>query len=463
MTKITCLGAGSHSFGLSTLITLLQSEVLRGAEISLVDINQESLDLISELANWLNSEWDSGKVISSHSSHQNALNGSDFVISAIEVQPRERLWQEDFQLGSQYGLRQPYAENGGPGGFAHAARNVNTILQITRDMEIQCPQAWYLNFSNPMHRICYLINEYSSIRSVGLCHQLAIGYAMVAKALASDYAIEGSESFLSSHADPENAEAQQKMALAGMQHFRITAAGLNHFTWMIGLQDRVTGEDLYPLFRKRWQAIPINFEPLTHKVFSVFGLFPIPGDEHLCEYLPWMSCNRTQPWKKYDLSLYDWNYFETNRTDLWKQVEQDIRLWQNLDRYSHTHSEGAIEIIEALLTDSNAAWEAVNIPNNGTIKGLPDNAVVEFPAQVNKNGFTPLSQFDLPGGVLSLLQREVSTAQLGIDAVVHGDRQLALQSLLLDPVIDDLDLAEKVLEEILISNQSYLPQFFRFS
>ncbi len=128
MTKITCLGAGSHSFGLSTLITLLQSEVLRGAEISLVDINQESLDLISELANWLNSEWGSGKVISSHSSHQNALNGSDFVISAIEVQPRERLWKKDFQLGNQYGLRQPYAENGGPGGFAHAARNVNTIL-----------------------------------------------------------------------------------------------------------------------------------------------------------------------------------------------------------------------------------------------------------------------------------------------------------------------------------------------
>lgn len=98
MTKITCLGAGSHSFGLSTLITLLQSEVLRGAEISLVDINQESLDLISELANWLNSEWGSGKVISSYSSHQNALNGSDFVISAIEVQPVRGFGKRIFNL-----------------------------------------------------------------------------------------------------------------------------------------------------------------------------------------------------------------------------------------------------------------------------------------------------------------------------------------------------------------------------
>lgn len=460
MTKITCLGAGSHSFGLSTLITLLQSEVLRGTEIALVDTNQESLDLISGLANWLNSEWGSGKQISSHSAHQNALNGSDFVISAIEVQPRERLWQKDFTLGSEHGLRQPYAENGGPGGFAHAARNVNTILQIAHDMEQLCPNAWYLNFSNPLHRICYLINEYSTIKSVGLCHQLAIGYAMVAKTLAADYDIEGAQTLLSTHADPKNAEAQHRLALAGMERFKIVATGLNHFTWMVALEDRESGEDLYPLFRKRWQELQTDFEPLTQRVFNAFGLFPIPGDEHLCEYLPWVSCSRTQPWQKYDLSLYDWDYYEANRTDLWKQVTQDIRLKQNIERYSHTHSEGAIEIIEAMLTDSNALWEAVNIPNNGTIAGLPKNAVVELPALVNKSGFTPVSQFNLPKGVLSLLQREVSTAQLSIEAVVRGDRQLALQSLLLDPVIDDLDVAEKVLNEILVSNKMYLPQFF---
>lgn len=460
MTKITCLGAGSHSFGLSTLITLLQSEVLRGAEIALVDINQESLDLISSLANWLNSEWGSGKLISSHSSHRNALKGTDFVISAIEVQPREGLWRRDFELGSSYGLRQPYAENGGPGGFAHAARNVNTILQIARDMEEQCPTAWYLNFSNPLHRICYLINQYTSIRSVGLCHQLAIGYAMVAKALAADYDIAGAEEFVSSHADPKNDHAHRALGLAGMKHFKITAAGLNHFTWMTALSDRQTGQDLYPLFRERWQSLPANFEPLTRKVFETFQLFPIPGDEHLCEYLPWMCNLRTKPWLKYDLSLYDWDYFQTNREELWQQISDDIRLKQNIERYSHRHSEGAIEIITAMLTDSNFLWEAVNLPNNGTIVGLADSAVVEIPALVSNDGFTPVSQFELPKGVLALLQREVNTAQLNIDAVVQGDRQLAIQSLLLDPVVDDIDLAEHLLEEILDSYKSFLPQFF---
>ena len=111
------------------------------------------------------------------------------------------------------------------------------------------------------------------------------------------------------------------------------------------------------------------------------------------------------------------------------------------------------------MTDQPLYWEAVNIPNQGAIVGLPANAIVEVPAVVNREGFHPQESFTLPTGVLSLLQREVATSQLNIDAVVHGDRQLALQSLLLDPVIDDLDQAELILEEIISTNQEFLPQF----
>ncbi len=460
MTKITCLGAGSYSFGLSTLITLLQSETLRGAEIALVDINQESLDLISALANWLNSAWNSGKTITSHSWHKSALKGSDFVINAIEVQPREQLWQQDFELSQKFGLRQPYGENGGPGGFAHAARNVNAVLEIARDMEAQCPQAWFINFSNPLHRVCYLIDHYSSIKSLGLCHQLAMGYAMVAKTLAPVYGFDPGGDFLSTHADPANHLPGRKMAELGMEHVEITAAGLNHFTWMTELKDRKTGADLYPLFREQWKKIPGNFEPLTQRVFQAFGLFPIPGDEHLCEYLPWMTCQRTKPWEKFDLSLYDWKYYEMIREQQWQEIAQHITDKTQLHNYDHAHSEGAVEIIEAMLTDSGRLWEAVNIPNDGFIEGLPNDAIVEVPAKVKQDGFHVDSSFDMPKGVLALLQREVMTSQLCIDSVVQGDRQLAVQSLLLDPVIDDLDLAEEILDEILQTNKKYLPQFF---
>lgn len=460
MTRIVCLGAGSSSFGQSTLITLLRSEVLKNAELALVDTNPESLAIITDFANWLNSAWNCQKTITSHISHKTALKGADFVISAVEVQPREQLWREDFERTLPLGIRQPYAENGGPGGFAHAARNVNTILEIVHDMEEQCPDAWFINFTNPMHRICYLIHKYSKIKVVGLCHQLAAGYAMVAKALAPQYQLSGAGDFLSTHADPCNDKPLANMATQGIEHFAIKAAGLNHFTWLLELRDRKTGEDLYPRFRQAWQKLPESFEPLTHRIFDAFGLFPIPGDEHLCEYLPWMSDAVEKPWQKFDISLYDWDYFAEHRDLMWQQLKQDILAGAPPESYTCVHSEGAIEIIEAILTDSNLLWEAVNLPNAGLIEGLPEDAIVEVPAIINKRGIHGQPVGSMPRGITALLQREVVTSQLCIDAVVKGDRTLALQSLLLDPNVTDLDQAEDVLEQILFNSAHFLPQFF---
>ncbi len=460
MTKVVCLGAGSSSFGQSTLITLLRSPVLTNAEIALVDTNEESLAAITEFANWLNSAWNCQKTITSHHTHQTALDEADFVISAVEVQPREQLWREDFERTLPLGIRQPYAENGGPGGFAHAARNVNTILGIARDMETQCPEAWFINFTNPMHRICYLIHKYSSIKVVGLCHQLAAGYAMVAKALAGDYGFDGANNFHSTHADPCNDLPMANMALQGFERFSIRAAGLNHFTWMLALKDRQTGADLYPRFRQAWKDLPGSFEPLTHRMFSAFGLFPIPGDEHLCEYLPWMSDPIEKPWQKFDLSLYDWDYFAKHRDLMWQQINANMQNGTPPETYACVHSEGAIEVIEAILTDANLLWEAVNIPNNGLIAGLPEDAIVEVPATINRSGIHGQPVGALPAGITALLQREVACSQLCVDAVVRGDRALALQSLLLDPTVTDLDQAERVLDQILTSSKRFLPQFF---
>ena len=461
MPKIVCLGAGSASFGLSTLITLLRSEGLRGSEIALVDINQQSLDLISRLANWLNSEWGCGKTITSFNHHQSALPEADFVVSAIEAQPRERLWQQDFELTLRHGLRQPYAENGGPGGFAHTARNVNAVLNIARDMEDLCPQAWFINFSNPMHRLCYLVNQYTKIRVVGLCHQIGAGYAMAARALAADYGIPDAGSLLSTHADPANHEPMQRLAKAGQEHFEIFAAGLNHFTWMLALRDRQSGEDLLPLFRQRWQAQEPTFEPLTRQVFDAFGLFPIPGDEHLCEYLPWVSSQRTQPWQHFDLSLYDWELHEKLRDRQWQEVESALDHQTDADLFSQPTSEGALELIESITLNKPLRWEALNIPNDGLIAGLPANSIVEVPGDVSAQGIRGLPAGQLPQGITGLLQREVVTSQLAVDAIVHGDRQLALQSLLLDPVIDDIATAQAILDDILLSNQNWLPQFWQ--
>ncbi len=148
--KITVIGAGSASFGLNTLSSLLRSEKLKGSQIALVDQNPDTLALICRLADRLNREWDAQMIVTSHIDTREALPGTHFVVSAIEVPPRERLWKMDFDITLKYEVRQPYAENGGPGGFAHAARNIGPVLKIARDMEELCPDAWLVNFSNPL-------------------------------------------------------------------------------------------------------------------------------------------------------------------------------------------------------------------------------------------------------------------------------------------------------------------------
>ncbi len=273
-TKIVVIGAGSASFGENTLSALVGSKKLHGSTLSLVDHNSETLDTVKRLAERLNREWGSGLTIKAYTHYQDALDGAGFVVSAIEVGAREGLWKKDFDIPLKYGVRQPYAENGGPGGFAHAARNIGPVMQIVHDMEKACPDAWFINFTNPMIRICDAINRFSKIKVVGLCHQIYIGYTMVGIALAKDLGISIPEGITGMHADPMQAPLHNQVKTQIVPRVDIRAAGLNHFSWIISIHDRQTGEDLYPLFRKRFFELDPEFEPLTRRVLQRLWVIP---------------------------------------------------------------------------------------------------------------------------------------------------------------------------------------------
>ena len=459
-TKITVIGAGSASFGENTLSAIMRSKKLRGSTLALVDRNAESLDIVHRLAGRLNREWEAQFVISAHTHHQEALADSHFVVNAIEVGARENLWQQDFEIPIKYGVRQPYAENGGPGGFAHAARNIGPIMRIARDMEQACPDAWYINFTNPMIRICDAVNRHSQIKAVGLCHQIYAGYSMVGIALANDLDIEVPEGLTGMHAAQDQHPLQQRVREQIVPLIEIRAAGLNHFTWILSINDRRTGEDLYPLFRKRFFELDSNFEPLTRDVFSALGLFPVPGDTHLCEYLPWLSDAQTKPWDKYNIRLYDWELFANVREfELHRMNEMangNMTIAGLLDR----DSEGALEMIENIAGAGNHYHLAANLPNVGQMNNLPMGATVETPVIVNGAGIQAAHMGALPEPIAELCRREITTAQLCVDAAVEGDRDKALQCLLLDPVITDIDTAKKILDDYLTSYREYLPQFW---
>jgi len=461
-TKIVVIGAGSASFGENTLSALMRSKKLRGSNLTLVDRNTDSLDIVKRLAERLNREWDSNFTISSFTNHKDALDSdTQFVVSAIEVGAREGLWRKDFEIPLRFGVRQPYAENGGPGGFAHASRNIGPVLNIVRDMEHACPDAWFINFTNPMTRICDTINRHSRIKAVGLCHQIFVGFTMVGMVLGNDLGIDVPDGISGVHSDLLEIPLREQVAHAAVQRLDIIAAGLNHFTWVLSIRDKQTGEDLYPLFRKRWAEYRPEFEPLTRKVFESFDIFPVPGDTHLCEYLPWVSDPIIKPWVKYNLRLYDWDLWAGMREFSLDRLNEMAEGHATIEGMLDTDSEGALEMIENISGAGKHYHVAANLPNMGQIPNLPPGATVETPVLVDGAGIHPVHVDPLPEGVAELCRRDIVVGQLCVDAAVEGNRQKALQCLLLDPVINDIDTAKLVLDAYLTEYKEYLPQFWR--
>ncbi len=459
-TKIVVIGAGSASFGLNTLAALIGSPRLRGSHLALVDHNDEALAQVQGLAQRLNREWQAQMAITTHTHHAEALPDAAFVILAIEVPPREKLWRLDYEITLKHGVRQPYAENGGPGGFAHAARNIGPVMEITRDMQAACPNAWLINFTNPMMRICDTVARYSRIKVVGLCHQINAGYAMVGRTLADVLEIDVPPAFIDTHASPQTNKPRGIVARQAVEKIHITAAGLNHFTWMLAVHDKRSGEDLYPLFAERWAQGDPAFEPLTRRVYAAFGRFPIPGDEHLCEYLPWLSDPLTKPWEKYEVSLYDWDYWAQDRGDGHHDIARMAAGGMPIDSLREADSEGALEMIANMAGGANHAHIAVNLPNQGYISNLPAGAIVEMPGLVNGMGVQGVGVGPLPEGIAELCRREIAVSQLCVDAAVNGDRQAALQCLLFSPGITDMDVAQAILDDYLTSYREHLPQFW---
>lgn len=461
MTKITVIGAGSASFGENTLAALMRSKKLRGSHLALVDRNAQSLDIVHRLANRLNTEWDAGFTISAHANHKDALDGVDFVVSAIEVGPREELWKSDYDITLKYGVHQPYAENGGPGGFIHAARNITPLMEIVRDMEQACPDAWFINFTNPMARICDAVNRHSKIKVVGLCHQIYAGYGMAGTALAKELGIEIPEGLEGMHADVMQHPLQHEVKRQAVSLLDIRAAGTNHFSWIMSVHDKRTGEDLYPLLRKRFFELDEKFEPLTRRIFHDFGIFPVPGDTHLCEYLPWMSDPITKPWDKFNIRLYDWKLMAGLRDFSLDRLNEMANGNISIEGLLDADSEGALEMIENITCAGEHYHLAANLPNVGQISNLPLGAMVETPVMVNGAGIHPVHMGALPEPVAELCRRELMTAQLGVDAAVEGSYEKALQCLLLDPAIHDLDSAKLILDDYLETYKKHLPQFWK--
>ncbi len=458
--KIVVIGAGSASFGLSVLGALMREESLRGSTLGLVDINPEGLRLIESLANRLNREWDTGLRIQASTDRTELLADADFVILSIAID-REKCWQSDQEIALRHGIMH-YAENGGPAAFIHAARNIAIVMDIFRDIERLCPDAWLLNFTNPMARICSAATRHTRVKTIGICHQIGFGHMMLGVLLAEELGLNTlvPEGYRFVWRNRRALKLEKIIADAVMERVAVTAAGTNHFTWMLDIREKHTGRDLYPLLWQRLDSGDPGFEPFTRAVARTFRLFPVPGDCHLVEYLPYTHNTQRKTWERFDIQMYPLDGVVTDRDGMWARIADMASGRAPVDALASIHSERAEKVIAAMAGGPPVYELALNLPNSGQIANLPAGAVVETPAWVDAGGPKPVAVGALPEPVAEMIRRQITITHLAVDAAVSGDRSLALQALALDPMVDDLDVAVTLLNEYLEANRAYVPGFF---
>ena len=427
MSKFVLIGVGSAIFGAGTIGDLLH---LRGSlpdtTISLVDTDEEKLDLMTQLANIANERAGSPFRIEASADRREVLNGADFVITSPAIR-REELWKKDWDIVHGAGIRQTYGENGGPGALVLTLRNVPMMLAICRDIEELAPDAWVINYTNPESRICMALDRHTSLKFVGLCHQIGAGYRLVSKALGV----------------PE-------------EDLDIKAAGLNHNTWMYAIHQQSTGEDLYPKFKNLIQEHGIPGSPLSCAMFELCGMFPTPGDHHLAEMLSF-------GWEFQGLAGRDFAAWHKRKSEAFAWVRGVIDGSRELDEVIGSLSgERMAHMAAAIVNNRNDYEISMDVRNRGAIPNLPESAIVETPGVISAMGISPLQMEPLPESIAGFLRKQVAVQELAVEAAVTGDRRVALQAMVLDPVVDSLSVATDVLDRLLeVSHEYVSPGLFR--
>lgn len=417
-TKIVFIGAGSVSFGLSTLRDIFSCKELTGSTLSLVDIDTENLDRMYNLAVKMNELSQSGLKIEKTTNRREALPGAEFVINSIAIE-RCKLWKYDFEVPKKYGIRHSLGENGGPGGLFFSMRTIPLIMDIARDMEELCPNAYFINFSNPESRIILALSKYSKIRSMGLCHGVFMGHRDVAKIMG-----------------------------VNKDEIEVWAAGLNHFQWLLEIRDKATGKDLYPLLREKNKTYDPNFEPLSRRMFDAFGLYPSCSDDHIGEYLAY-------GWQGGEEG-YDFDEDERGREILKEEIAKKTSGRESMGDWLTHSPERSVHVITGILHNKKQMIESGIVYNKGIITNLPEDAAVEAPVILDAGGIHPVTIGTLPQGISKLCITQIGVQQMAVEAAVHASKELALQALLVDPVVNSIDAAKKILDDLWEINKPYI-------
>ncbi|MFD0251768.1 hypothetical protein ACFVGX_12705 [Streptomyces sp. NPDC127113] len=446
---LVLIGAGSAVFTRGLLADLITADDLGSWEIRLVDVNEEALAVAERLARRMVEAREAGNRITVRASadRRTELPDADYVVTCVGVGGRPA-WQRDHEICQEHGVYQPVGDSVMPGGISRLLRTVPVMVDVARDIADLAPDAFFFNYSNPMTANVQAMTRYAGARPVGLCH----GMHHVQRELA---------------------------AFAGLPFEETSTlyAGINHLTFIYDF--RHNGRDAWPGVRARmerelaepadpadigaiWENGKAWHNPFSWEIFRRYGAYPAANDRHVLEFFPERWAGGDYYGKKLGVDAFSvpeiLQWGEDRYQGMRAQADDDAPLDAASFENSTGEQEQLIAIIRSITFDRREMF-SVNVPNRGSVPGLPDEAALEVPAVATARGLRPVSVPDLSAPLTAILARRLTSVELATEAAMKGDRGLVVEAMIADGAVTDPDAAVALTDALLDAQRAFLPRF----
>jgi alpha-galactosidase len=450
--KIVCLGGGSRYF-IRALGDIAVAVGLAGSEIIIYDIDREKAEIMAQYGTRLAKESGLGMTVRVSKTLADAVDGADFAVSSIggagvsvgEVYGTAAHIQ-DILIPARYGIFQVVGDTGGPAGMMMGLRSIPIYINICREMEKRCPEVILLNHSNPMAVLCRAMAKYTNIKVIGICHGVQAGIMRISKIL---------------DVEPHELDCAW--------------IGTNHYHWFIRIRHQ--GKDFYPEVRQKLQGRKNpKGEMMTQKLSQIYGHEIVyPPDDHAFEFYPFtarLSDVEDAPYGFGEELKEKYIHLEKMASGKLSKVEEKAQRENQLKKFADElqniklpdkpsdplTGEGLGSLMEAIALGRRQV-QIVNIANNGAVLNLPNYANLEMEAVTDSCGVRGIYIGEAPVSLKGILEKRIAWQELVVDAGVKGDKNLALQALLLDEMAILPEKAEQMLSELLVASKDMLPQF----
>lgn len=452
MNKITFMGAGSTIFAKNVLGDCMLTDCLHDWEYALYDIDPERLEESYMMLSNINRNCNEGRAkLVKYTDRLEALRGAKYVINAIQVGGYEPCTVTDFEIPKKYGLRQTIGDTNGIGGIFRFLRTIPVMMDFAKDMEQVCPNALFINYTNPMSMLTLAMNKATPIKTIGLCHSHQECIPMLFKTL--DLPTDG-------------------------LNYKI--AGINHMAWLLEITRY--GEDFYPVIKKHAAEGPIYDSLAEHRkaagmppaeytttyhndlvrfeLMKQFGYYVTESSEHSAEYYPYFI-KRAHPEliERYNIPLDEYPRRCRDQIKKWKKMAEELVHNAELT-HEHSH-EYASGIIEALETGKPFSFGG-NVMNTGLIDNLPSDCCVEVTCLANEGGIQPCHIGALPHQLAALNLRQISVHQVAVDAALTGKKDYIYQAAMLDPHASSeltIDEIRALVDDMVEAHGDWLPKY----